>query len=85
MHRKRRALAGAVLAVGLGLTGCSDTDEITDEDAGLTVEEEFGEQDDSDADQDGVDPGTGGIDDDDNTGDDPTNTGEDSDDGTGGP
>ncbi len=64
-------VAGAALAIGLGLTGCGDTGEITNDDAGITEEEEFGSPDPVDGgeeDADSIDKGTGGIDDDDNTG-----------------
>jgi hypothetical protein len=69
MHRMGRVLCGAVLAVGLGLTGCSNA-ETADTDQAPTQSEEVGSPDrvdGGDEDPDGVDPGTGGIDDDDNT------------------
>jgi hypothetical protein len=69
MRRTGRLVSGAVLAVGLGLTGCSDT-ETADTDPAPTESEEVGSPDQvdgGDEDPDGVDPGTGGIDDDDDT------------------
>ncbi len=73
MRRTRRALAGAVLAVGIGLTGCGtpdaantlDPDEVTEESPGGTGDPDPVDGGEDDA--DGVDPGTGGIDDDEDT------------------
>lgn len=66
-------LAGAVLAVGLGLTGCTQGEDPADSQDDTVPTEQAGEPDDADRvdggdeDADGVDPGTGGIDDDDDT------------------
>lgn len=72
MRRTRRMVAGAALAIGLGLTGCSSAGENEPLDGSVNVdEEEVGDPDRVDGgeeDPDGVDKGTGGIDDDDNTG-----------------
>ncbi|WP_456588466.1 hypothetical protein [Blastococcus sp. SYSU DS1021] len=73
MRRTSRMLAGAVLAAGLGLTGCGGDDEA---DPGTGVPEVFQEEevgspdpvDGGEEDADGIDRGTGGIDEDDNTG-----------------
>ena len=73
VHRMRRVLCGAVLAVGLGLTGCGSA-ETAETDRAPIESEEVGSPDQvdgGDEDPDGVDPGTGGIDDDDNTAGDP--------------
>ncbi|SFE54013.1 hypothetical protein [Blastococcus tunisiensis] len=88
MRRTRRMAAGAALAIGLGLTGCGETEQITNDDAGVTVEEFESEDpvDGGEEDADTVDKGTGGIDDDDNTGgeeDTPANDDADIDDETG--
>jgi hypothetical protein len=65
-------VAGAALAIGLGLTGCGSTGEDEPLDGSVNVEdEEVGSPDKVDGgeeDPDGIDPGTGGIDDDDDTG-----------------
>lgn len=45
MNGRRRMAVGAALAIGLGLTGCGETEQITNDDAGVTVEEEFGSDD----------------------------------------
>ena len=76
MRRTTRMLAGALLAAGLGLTGCGDGDDPEIQE-GTTVEQEFEQEqeevggpdpvDGGEEDADGVDPGTGGLDDDDNT------------------
>ncbi|SEM14001.1 hypothetical protein SAMN04515665_13411 [Blastococcus sp. DSM 46786] len=73
MRRTTRALAGALLATGLGLSGCGGDDE-ADVNEGVT-EEQFEEDevgsedpvDGGDEDPDGTDPGTGGLDEDDDT------------------
>ena len=72
MRRTTRMLAGAVLAAGVGLTGCGGDDEA---DPGTGVPDVFQEEevgnpdpvDGGDEDADGTDRGTGGIDEDDNT------------------
>ena len=79
-------IAGAGMALALGLTGCGDTDEITNDDAGITQDEEFDSDQIDEEDADTVDKGTGGVDDDDNTGgeeDTPANDDADIDDETG--
>ncbi|TQN42080.1 hypothetical protein FHU33_1473 [Blastococcus colisei] len=74
MRRTRRMVAGAALAIGLGLTGCGSADpgnspgddsvtDIEEEEVGSPDQVDGGEED-----ADSVDKGTGGIDDDDNTG-----------------
>lgn len=73
MRRMRRLVSVAVVAVGLGLTGCTDA-ETADTGPAPTESEEVGSPDrvdGGDEDPDGVDPGTGGIDDDDDTAGDP--------------
>ncbi|MGY2065591.1 hypothetical protein [Blastococcus sp. SYSU DS0619] len=73
MRRSTRMVAGAVLAAGLGLSGCGQDDEV-DEGPGVPEvfqSEEVGSPDQVDGgeeDADGIDRGTGGIDEDDNTG-----------------
>ncbi|WP_100498224.1 hypothetical protein [Geodermatophilus chilensis] len=76
MRRTRRWLTGTVLAVSLGVTGCSGS--AAGDPAGDAVPSEEADSssdpdpvDGGEEDPDGVDPGTGGIDDDDDT-DDPT-------------
>ncbi|TFV63838.1 hypothetical protein E4P41_03740 [Geodermatophilus sp. DF01-2] len=72
MRRTRRWLAGTVLAVGLGLTGCAAGEE-ADPPGDAVPGEEADTAEDPDPvdggeeDPDGIDPGTGGIDDDDDT------------------
>ncbi len=79
MRRMGRLVSGAVLVVGLGLTGCSSAG-TADTDPAPTESEEVGSPDQvdgGDEDPDGVDPGTGGIDDDDDTaGDPPSDSGD---------
>lgn len=83
MRRNTRALAGALLATGLALSGCVGGDDEADTGGGgvpaVFDEEEVGSPDRVDGgeeDADGIDRGTGGIDEDDNTGID-DDTGED--------
>ena len=74
MRRTTRMVAGALLAAGLGLSGCGDGDD-ADVDEGTTLEQEFEREevggpdpvDGGEEDADGVDKGTGGLDTDDNT------------------
>ena len=73
MRTTTRMFAGAVLAAGLGLTGCSFGGDEPDLDGtgvpAVFQNEEVGSPDPvdgGDEDADGVDKGTGGIDDDDN-------------------
>jgi hypothetical protein len=74
MRRTTRVLAGALMAAGLGLSGCGGDDELDpnpDSVPAVFDEEEVGSPDRVDGgeeDADGVDRGTGGIDEDDNTG-----------------
>ncbi|SNS78647.1 hypothetical protein SAMN06893096_10819 [Geodermatophilus pulveris] len=70
MRRTRRWLTGTVLAVGLGLTGCSDSS--AGDPAGDAVPGEEADSagdadrvDGGEGDADGIDRDTGGIDDDD--------------------
>ena len=68
MRRTRGMVAGAAVAIALGLTGCGG-DEPAMEESPAVGEEEVGSPDPvdgGDEDADGVDRGTGGIDDDDN-------------------
>ena len=72
MRGTRRWLTGTVLAVTLGVTGCSDSaagdppgDAIPGEEADSS--EDPDPVDGGEEDPDGIDPGTGGIDDDDDT------------------
>lgn len=72
MRRTRRWLTGTVLAVTLGVTGCSGSaagdppgDAIPGEEADNA--EDPDRVDGGEEDPDGIDPGTGGIDDDDDT------------------
>lgn len=76
MRRTTRTFAGALLAAGLGLSGCAFGDDEADLD-GTGVppvyldEEEVGDPDRVDGgeeDADGIDPGTGGIQEDDEIG-----------------
>ena len=75
MRRTTRTFAGALLAAGLGLSGCAFGDDEADLEGtaipAVFDEEEVGEPDRVDGgaeDADSVDPGTGGIQDDDETG-----------------
>jgi len=72
MRRTRRWLTGTVLAVTLGVTGCSDSaagdppgDAVPSEEADLSGDPD--PVDGGEEDPDGIDPGTGGLDDDDDT------------------
>ncbi|WNV74147.1 hypothetical protein [Geodermatophilus sp. DSM 44513] len=72
MRRTRQWLTGTVLAVGLGLTGCSGSsagdpagDAVPSEEADSA--EDADRVDGGEEDADGIDPGTGGLDDDDDT------------------
>ncbi|MGY1915894.1 hypothetical protein [Blastococcus sp. SYSU DS0973] len=73
MRSSTRMVAGAVLAAGLGLSGCGGDDEVDVNEGGVPAvfeDEEVGSPDPVDGgeeDADGVDRGTGGIDQDDNT------------------
>ena len=72
MRRTRRWLTGTVLAVTLGVTGCSGSaagdppgDAVPGEEADSSSDPD--PVDGGEEDADGIDPGTGGIDDDDDT------------------
>jgi hypothetical protein len=72
MRRTRRWLTGTVLAVTLGVTGCSDSaagdppgDAVPSEEADPSGDPD--PVDGGEEDPDGIDPGTGGLDDDDDT------------------
>lgn len=82
MRRTREMVAGAAVAIALGLTGCGG-DEPAMEESPAVGEEEVGSPDPVDGgeeDPDGIDKGTGGLDDDDNVGDNPADTSEEDDD-----
>ena len=72
MRRMRRWLTGTVLAVSLGVTGCSGSaagdppgDAVPGEEADSSADPD--PVDGGEEDADGIDPGTGGLDDDDDT------------------
>lgn len=67
MRKTTRMLAGAVLAAGLGLTGCGEDDTPALEE-GTTVDEQFDTPEGGDEDPNTVDRGTGGIQEDEEAG-----------------